>query len=169
MDKPQLLYAEIRTPNMLPDRSADVVFLVDKEGNPMESLTQQQFKKECDVNFIVESAQKTGFIAHTASGTPSWGDFGDATDFHSAKNYLIEAENAFMSLDAKIRARFDNDPSKLLDFLTDTSNIEEAIELGLAERTPFNGNTDPVVHSAPSKPVKQAKNAPEAPLEGTPE
>ena len=139
------MYAEIRTPNMLPDRSADIVFQVDKDGNPLESLTQQQFQRECDINFIVKQNQDTGLISHVNHRMPQFGDFGDATDFQSALNYLQEANDAFMSLDAHVRARFQNDPAQLLDFLTNPENIEEAIKLGLAV---VNKPNDPTFSSA---------------------
>lgn len=126
MKNEELLYSQIRTPNMLPDRSADVVFEEDT------SMTQQQFLRECDINVIVEQNAKTGFISHVNPVPASWGDFGDSTDFHSAQNYLIEANQAFMSLDAHVRARFANDPAQLLDFLSRPENGDEAVKLGLA-------------------------------------
>lgn len=124
--KNQLLYETIRTPNMPSDRSADVVFEADT------SMTQQQFLRECDINVIVAQNEKTGFISHVNPIHPSWGDFGDSTDFHSAQNYLLEANASFMSLDAHVRRRFNNDPSQLLDFLQKPENAEEAVKLGLA-------------------------------------
>ena len=118
------LYSEIRTANMLPDRSADVHFDPDfsPDGGitfPERSQTQQQFLQECDINYIVKQNQATGLISHVNPITPKWGDFGDSTDYQSALNYLKEANEAFMSYPADLRARFNNDPGQLLDFVTD--------------------------------------------------
>lgn len=148
----------IRTVNSIPDRSADVLF--DEELEP--SKTQQQFAKECDINYIVKQAEASGFVSHTASGAPTFGDFsdfGDATYFQSAKNYLIEAQASFDALPANVRARFANDPARLLDFVQDPDNLQEAIKLGLAEAKPEPTIPEP----KPSKKAPQA--APEPSLD----
>lgn len=153
---PQLIapVSEIRTSNMLPDRSADVHF--DPENEP--SLTNQQFARECDINVIVSQFQKTGLVTHLANGAPQSGDFtdfGDSTYFQSAQNYLIEAQSAFDALPAEVRARFSNDPAKLLDFVNNQDNQDEAIKLGLAVRKP----EEPIVGKKPSKKAAEAAPA----------
>lgn len=154
--------AMIRTSNMLPDRSSDVFFLEDEP-----SLTQQQFVRECDINFIVAQNEKTGLLTHVNHRTPQFGDFGDATDYQSALNYLQEADNAFMSLPADVRARFQNDPAQLLDFLTDVNNADEAVKLGLAvvkpkadgDVSPFGPTPEPVSSKkAPKTPPTQSED-----------
>ena len=44
---------------------------------------------------------------------------------------ITQAELAFNDLSSDIRAKFHNDPGKLIDFLSDEKNNKEAIELGL--------------------------------------
>lgn len=137
MSKP-LLYRSnpenIRTAYMVPDRSSDLRF--DAEAEP--SLTQQHFKNECDINVIVRHSEKTGLLTHVNPATPRWGDFGSSVDFHTAQNYLLEAQSSFMSLPAEVRKAFDNDPAKLLDFLDDPKNESRARELGLLNPLPEN-------------------------------
>lgn len=93
-------------------------------------LTQQNTKEECDINIIVEKAKRGADISHLANKVPQYGDFRNLPDLRSALLIVKDAEAKFMSLDAQIRKRFDNDPAKLLDFLGDASNREEAIKLG---------------------------------------
>lgn len=129
---------EIRTSNMLPDRSSDVFFQEDPEpGHPDASKTQQQFQKECDVNFIVHQNEATGLVTHLNRGTPAWGvDLSDAPTYQEALNLVMDAQASFASLDARVRARFENDPVKLLAFLDNPDNLQEAISLGLVEPKP---------------------------------
>lgn len=152
----EFLYAEIRTQNMLPDRSTDVV-------NDEPSQTNQQFLQECDINHIVDQSRNTGFIGHLNNRTPQWGDFGESTDYHSALNYLKEANESFMSLPAEVRARFENDPAQLLDFINNPENLREAVDLGLAD-VPKNGFPAPK-QGEPNPAPKTPKNAPELPQE----
>jgi phage internal scaffolding protein len=62
---------------------------------------------------------------------PTYGDFTSSRDLHDCILRVQEAQDEFMLLDAHIRARFDNDPGKLLDFVSNPDNRAEAIELGL--------------------------------------
>src|SRR5262245_32664589 len=81
-----------------------------------ESLTQQQFAEESDINTIVERFGLSGELPSIVS-LPSYGDFTGISDFQSAMNAVVAAEKSFMELPAKLRARFDNDPQKLLEFV----------------------------------------------------
>jgi phage internal scaffolding protein len=51
-------------------------------------------------------------------------------------HYIMEAQNRFMELPAKVRKEFDNDPGAFLAFLENPNNYDRAIELGLIERQP---------------------------------
>lgn len=96
-----------------------------------ESLTQQNFADECDINRIVETFTRTGDLPNKATLPPNFGDFTDARDFHSALNSVLAAQEAFMSLSPEIRTRFGNDPARLISFLEDEFNRPEAVKLGL--------------------------------------
>lgn len=94
---------------------------------------QQHFKDECDINYVLNNF---GIDALSVSPLqPRYGDFSDVVDYHSALNAVIAAEDEFMALPAKIRSRFDNDPAKLIDFLENPANREEAESLGLVNKT----------------------------------
>lgn len=94
------------------------------------SLTQQHFKDETDINNILKQFNITGLLP-TSPISPCYGDFSGITDYHSAINAVMAAEEEFDALPAQIRARFDNEPANLIDFLSDENNRAEAIKLGL--------------------------------------
>lgn len=94
---------------------------------------QQHFKDECDINYVLKNF---GIEAlSTTQLTPRYGDFSDVVDYHSALNAVIAAEDEFMALPANIRTRFDNDPAKLIDFLGNDANRQEAESLGLVSKS----------------------------------
>ncbi len=97
-----------------------------------ETLAQQQFKDECDINNIMERFGLTGELP-TSPLPPQYGDFSGVLDYHSAMNAVLAAQDAFSELPATIRARFENDPNSLIRFLDDPNNRDEAIKLGLVD------------------------------------
>jgi len=106
---------------------------IDIHGEEEKSLTVQSEKDACDINVIVENFAKTGLLPG-AAGVPAYGDFSEATvSFQEAHNIVINAQNAFNALPAKIRKEFDNDPGKFLDFVDDPKNADELIKMGLRE------------------------------------
>lgn len=97
------------------------------------TLAQQHFKEECDINYILQQFNITGVLPQNPI-SPRYGDFSGISDYHTALNRVIAAQEEFDSLPAQIRARFDNDPAKLIEFLDDEANRPEAEELGLVEK-----------------------------------
>lgn len=96
-----------------------------------DSLTQQQFKEEADINTIVDRFMKSGVLP-TPAVMPQYIDFEGVFDYQTAMNVVRQADEQFMRMDAKIRARFNNSPQEFLSFFADPANTEEAIRLGLA-------------------------------------
>jgi len=96
------------------------------------SLTQQHQKDDADINVIVERFGLTGQLPNAIS-EPQYGDFTNVSDYHSAMNAVRAAQESFMELPAKLRSRFDNDPAKFIDFVTDDNNRQEAVSLGLVK------------------------------------
>lgn len=93
-----------------------------------EDMAQQQFKDESDINVMVRRFMRGDEIPHV---DVRHGDFTRVTDFHSAMNEVVKARESFERLPARIRSRFDNDPGKLLDFVSDERNEAEGIRLGI--------------------------------------
>lgn len=103
--------------------------------DPEEGRTHQSFREEVDINTIVERFGLTGELPENVR-LPVSGDFTGITDFQTALNAVRSAEEAFMELPAQLRARFANDPQKLLEFVEDGSNLAEARKLGLLADPP---------------------------------
>jgi phage internal scaffolding protein len=98
------------------------------------SRTQQHFKDECDINNILRQFNITGLLPEQPV-SPRYGDFTGISDYHTALNQVIAAEDEFMALPATIRARFENDPAQLIEFLDNKDNKDEAIKLGLVKES----------------------------------
>lgn len=123
------------------------------------SRTHQGSKEETDINRIMLRWQKTGVMTHLNRYEGRYGDFTGVQDYQTSMNQVLEADAMFMSLPARVRARFGNDPAAFLDFASDERNAEELIRLGLATRSepdlidPANGQSSPpkAAKKAPSK------------------
>lgn len=115
------------------------------------TLAQQHFKEECDINTILQKFSITGILPE-APLSPRYGDFSGISDYHTALNRVIAAQDEFEALPAQIRARFDNDPAKLIEFLDNDANRPEAEELGLVAKAAAE-----VVEAASVTPEKAAE------------
>lgn len=100
-----------------------------------DTLTQQNFAEECDINTIVRRFGVTGQLPENPR-PPQYGDFDQVTDYQSALNAVRLAGERFMELPAELRAEFKNDPQVLMDFLADDKNRLRASELGLVPPPP---------------------------------
>lgn len=121
----------------------------------LPSLTQQQFKDECDINTIVKQFGLTGKLPEAGSVyAPTFGDFTEIEDFQSALHALQRASDAFMELPASVRERFNNDPARLVEFCSDARNADEIRALGLSkDAPPVPPKTPDPVNPTPSSPV----------------
>ena len=97
-----------------------------------ESLAQQQFRDETDINEILRRFNITGQLPDNVR-VPHYGDFTGVSDYQSALNAVISANESFMALPAETRAIFNNNPQELLEFVSSESNRDRAIELGLID------------------------------------
>lgn len=102
-------------------------------GEVLPSMTKQEFIEQCDINNIIKSFSKTGQITHISAKARqgAYMDLPDPTDFQEALHIVADAQNSFATLPSKVRERFDNDPGKFLNFITDPRNEAEARDLGL--------------------------------------
>lgn len=103
--------------------------VVDCSGD--ENLTQQHAAAECDMNVIMERATRGAVNSHLNPVAPVYGSLIGMGDLRDAMNLVVKANQMFMDLDPFLRKRFDNDPAKLLDFVSDDKNRDEAQRLGL--------------------------------------
>lgn len=96
-----------------------------------ESRTQQQFKKETDINNIMAKYKKTGMVTHINRHEGNFGDFSSVEEYSTSLNKIMTANESFSMIPSEVRNKFENDPGKLIAFLSDKKNDEEAIKLGL--------------------------------------
>jgi phage internal scaffolding protein len=116
--------------------------------------TQQHFKDETDINNILRMFNITGQLPKKAI-TPQYGDFTGISDYHGALNAVIAAEDQFMTLPATLRARFDNDPQELIEFLNNPENLQEAQKLGLVNKTEASAPMESTSEKAGDEPAAQ--------------
>lgn len=105
-----------------------------------ESLTQQHFTKDADINVIAERFGLTGIPAFPLDPAA----FRDTTadpDLRQILDQNIEARNYFNALPHKLRQRFHYSMGELWDFINDPENADEAVRLGLLTPAPSNAGS----------------------------
>lgn len=100
----------------------------------VKSRTKQNFKDQCDINNIIKKYRKNGVNPFVVTESARYGDYSEVPSYQDSLNFIISADEAFMKLDPRIRARFQNNPGLLIDFCADPNNREEAVKLGLIEK-----------------------------------
>lgn len=98
-----------------------------------EGGAKQSFRDECDINVILKRFG-IGYEIPAGLRVPQYGDFTGINDFHTAANAIARANENFDLLPAHIRARFDNEPGKFVDFATDEKNFDELAQMGLISK-----------------------------------
>lgn len=111
--------------------------------HPGPGRTKQSFAKESNINLIMAKYEKTGLIDHLNQFEGRYGDFIHYQDYHSSMNQIRQAGEAFMTIPATVRAKFDNDPAKFLEFAQNPDNLEELVEMGLARAKPITSEAPP--------------------------
>jgi len=109
-----------------------VATVFDLDNEP--SKAQQQYKEQCDVNNIIAKYKKTGEWIHVTRKEGVYADVSNIRDYHESLQKVVDANNAFSTLPAHIRIRFDNDPAALLEFMQDPKNYDEGVKLGIFEK-----------------------------------
>ena len=110
-----------------------------------ESLTVQD-APDADINVLMaRMGIKDGSILPADLNITAPGYYGDLTDIPDMQEALArvhEAEDRFMELPAKIRARFNNRPFELHMFINNPENYDEAVTLGLLQRVAKRATTN---------------------------
>lgn len=106
--------------------------------DPESGLTEQHHKQSCDINYIVQQAEKNGFMPQTNRGPGDYFDASNVQDYQTALHAVTEAQEAFSELPSSIRSEFENNPGKFLEFAQNPENIPAMREMGLLppERPP---------------------------------
>lgn len=100
-----------------------------------KSRTKQAFRDSVDVNKVVARHQiGLRHLAQIPNTTGVYADMSSIPDYQNALHIQQDAQNKFLALPSKIRAKFQNNPAQLISYLQDTKNDEEAIQLGLKSK-----------------------------------
>lgn len=100
------------------------------------SLTQQQFKDECEIESLLKAhnlSQVMG-IMNNHGQQPLYADVTDIPDFHDAQNHVARATEYFEGLPSDVRSRFNNSLSEFLTTLNDPGAREALTEMGVLKK-----------------------------------
>ena len=76
---------------------------------------------------------KTGILGDPLNQRkPVFGDFTDL-DFTTMQQQVADVKSQFERLPGALKSKFDNDPQKLIEFLANKDNEQEAIRLGFRD------------------------------------
>lgn len=100
------------------------------------SRTQQAFAEDADINTIVRRFGLDGPLPQNVRA-PVYGDFTGLGDFQDAMNAIVLAKESFEAMPARVRARFENDPQRFVEFCSDVKNADEMAKLGLVTPEAF--------------------------------
>lgn len=99
--------------------------------NPKHALTEQSHKSSCDINLILAQFMETGIMPNMKTNDPQYGDVSEV-DFQDIQNQLATAKTLFEELPDPVKAQFDNEPFKFLQFAENPENAQALIDMGLA-------------------------------------
>ena len=135
-----------------------------------DGLTKQSFARECDINFLLQRAQKAGTLSHLEKHQHHYGDFADY-DFFDAQIMLTRGREIFDDLPSEIRHEFGQSPAAFFEYVNDPANVDKLREKlpGLAapgrQNIDVSGRTPPedgvAVASAPRE--RENENLPNPP------
>lgn len=97
-----------------------------------ETLCQEHFQEESEINNILRSHDRTGVINHIHKGNAIYGDFSEITDLSDALRQIQQAQKEFMNIPSDIREKFKNDAGQFFKFASNPDNLDSLREMGLA-------------------------------------
>lgn len=97
-------------------------------------LTDQSFKKQCDINNIMLQYQKTGLLPNFQTKSPSFIDNTQIPDLNTAFELVNSAIDAFNQLPPDIRKLMDNNAANLESFISNEKNHDLLLKNGLIEK-----------------------------------
>lgn len=124
VDPGPLVY--VRNPlNYNPDVTTKLTGL-DCSGDAGRTIASQA--RDAELGIIMQQFGMTGHVPGSLE-MPTYMDFDEVFDYQSALHRVMQAQEAFAAIPSAIRARFDNDPAKFLDFAYNPENAEEMVKL----------------------------------------
>lgn len=96
-----------------------------------EARTVQHYKDDADINVIIKR------FGAGAKATPAPAGFYTVDremDYQRSLEHIDAGRAAFMTVPAELRARFDNNPGRFIEYMRDEKNHEEARRFGILEK-----------------------------------
>jgi len=121
------------------------------------SLVQKNQAFNTNLNNIV-ARHTGGAVPNLIEKEPLFIDNSERPDFHTMQTIVVEGEQRFMRLPAKIRSIFQNQAHKMVEFVNNPNNEKRSIELGLIPATIVDEPTPAEVVENKDKPSKKEKN-----------
>lgn len=113
--------------------------------------TEQHHKDATDINKILAQFMDTGIMPQT-NPNPQYGDVSEF-NFQDAQNEIAKAKTLFEELPEHVKANFENEPYKFLNFAQDEKNHDQMVEWGLAN-TPITHTEDNALPSGATTQVE---------------
>lgn len=126
------------------------------------SCTLQEFKNECDINHILYMYKVKGVLPPVSPVAPTFEDVtGCASDYMTAMEIVMDAENRFNELPSNVRKEVGNTPLRMLEWLQNPDNQNRGVELGLFERisVPTPVSIEPVPPPVVNQPTTVVDNS----------
>lgn len=125
---------------------------------PGSGRTKQEFKKDCDINYIIKRYHKTGILPQDTRDVAKqfFGDFTNVPAIEDMYATINAAESVFAALPAAVRKVYENDPRKFLKAAETKEGRELMAKLGLG----------PEANQAPPSPTPPGQPAPTPPAPG---
>jgi len=105
-------------------------------GSPYVELsrgrTRQEDLESSDINNIIKRYWKTKELP-VDGREYFFADVSEMPDYQTALHMIEHGKEAFSHVKPDIRARFDNDAAKFLDFTSDPANRDELVDMGLLD------------------------------------
>jgi len=98
-------------------------------------LTDQSFKKQCDINNLMKQYAKTGTFPHTTQIQPRFVDNTQIPSLEDAFDITNNAIQAFNQLPPDLRKLMDNNPANLENFIADENNRDSLLKHGILVKT----------------------------------
>jgi phage internal scaffolding protein len=95
-----------------------------------EGLTEQSHKQECDINYILKDYARTGFIKHANQNAGQYDDV-TSVDFQTAMDTVANVKSMFENLPSQVRAEFQNEPTRFLDYVQNPANAKALEQRGI--------------------------------------
>lgn len=117
-------------------RSDPSQWLNQQTGELGTSMTNEADRDGTDLNILIRRMTTQEIRERPPVNPAAYGDATHVFDLQDMLDQTAKARDLFMRLPATVRAKFDNAPAKLYDYLRNEDNYDEAVKLGILERAP---------------------------------